>query len=202
MNLGKGLLGAVIGGAAGLAAHVGIESTIGEAAWFPVVTGVLTGFCVRKFDPSVKQQANYVRGAAAGLIALAAIFGSSQLSSTARIAKVNQGDLDKPIAPDTAAADQPAEEENEAPEADGAAGAGEPDQEMESAPVDAAAAAAAKQRPKPSAGASGFDFAVMGIGCFLAYELARGNTPKRDPEEGGDDQSGEGADATPPAEPA
>jgi len=79
MNIGKILVGGLSGGAVGIAALIGLEAFADyHVGWMAPVIGALTGIGIRFADPST---GNYVRGAIAGILALACIVGGHFASS-------------------------------------------------------------------------------------------------------------------------
>ncbi|MEN1678167.1 MAG: hypothetical protein AAGJ46_01130 [Planctomycetota bacterium] len=192
MSFGKSLVGALIGAGVGLGAQAGIESSMGsEMWWFPVVTGALTGLGVRVLDPSVKTAPSYLRGAMAALLGLGGIFGGISLSSKMQVD--NLAETSKPIAVQAAAEPAETEDAEETETTDEAAEVEVP----EPTPVALGPAAGAGEQ-KPLVGAPEFsvwNFAMIGLGMFLAYELARGSAPTEDAGEEGVATPEDGPDA-------
>lgn len=221
MDLGKSVLGALVGGGLGLGAHVGLESVIGEASWFPVITGLLTGLGVRKLDPSVANSASYLRGAMAALVSLGGIFGGIQVASNMEVSRADN--LEKPA--DIVASgkldeqeDEKAEGGDEEPADEPTDGTTEEEATEEAGTEDEATDGAEEAKPEPRATPardlstvtgptkaprqdfSMLNFIVIGLGVFLAYEFARGNNPSGG-EGSGEEPAGDApADAEPPAE--
>lgn len=190
MSFGKSLLGALIGAGVGLGAQAGIESSMGkEMFWFPVVTGALTGLGVRMFDPSVKMAPSYLRGAMAALLGLGGIFGGISLSSQMQVQ--NLADSAKPIAvpaKDTSTEDEESEEAIATPEV----------ATPEPPPLELGPAEGLGEGNPSSANAREFsvwNFAMIGLGMFLAYELARGSAPAQNAGDEGDAPADDGPDA-------
>jgi hypothetical protein len=172
MSASKTVIGAVVGAAVGVIAHVVLEAYLmksGEAPWMAVVIGLLTGLGVRKFDPTVVSSVSYLRGALSALIALAGIVGGMQV-----VAKAVQARNASALTSAPKALAQPAAES--AVEAEGEAAAEEAPVEAapvrESAPLSLPAAG----RMKPRKDFSPIQFAMIAVGAFLAYELARGSS--------------------------
>ena len=169
MSASKTVIGAVVGAAVGVLAHVVLEGYLmksGEAPWMAVVIGLLTGLGVRKFDPTVIGSVSYLRGALSALIALAGIVGGMQV-----VAKAVQARNSSAVVSAPQPAAQPAAEatgdDTEAP--------------AEETPVEATPERPAPVLNLPSAGRmkarrdfSPVQFAMIAVGAFLAYELARG----------------------------
>ncbi|WP_442484855.1 hypothetical protein [Aeoliella sp. SH292] len=82
MKLGPSLIGAVVGALVGVAAQIGLESSLGrETVWFALVVGLLTGLGARLMAGGAIARASFLRAGLAALVALAAIFGASYASS-------------------------------------------------------------------------------------------------------------------------
>lgn len=185
MNLGKPLAGAALGAAIGLGAHAGLEYSTGiEAFWFPVLTGLITGLGARVFDPSVAERASYVRGALAAALGLAGIVGGVWTSAQLHLADAEEltnpalAAAADPRTPDT----PPDEDAPNAAEAEQAAGVG-------TAP--APTPGVVVMDPNAMAPPEGFElwsFVMIGLGVFLAYELARGGRAG----DAADEESGDG----------
>lgn len=169
--MGQTIIGAAIGALVGLAAYVGLEIATGqEMFWFPVIVGLLTGLGVRQLNSAASMHsASYLRGAIAGVIALAAIAGAPAVKGMVMKRGINED------------ATKPKVEKAETPEDDGDEGeGGEGDEAEVEAPV---------ERRPPSVG-TGVDAAkgpavpgepdvwqgvFMALGAFVAYEFARGS---------------------------
>ena len=83
MKLGPSLIGAVVGAAVGVAAHLGVETVLNiEAGWFALVIGALTGFGARAMAGDAIKTANFLRAGLVAVIALAAIVGGTYAAST------------------------------------------------------------------------------------------------------------------------
>lgn len=194
MDFGKTLVGGLLGAVVGGGAHAGIEIGTGaEASWFPLVTGVLTGLGVRKFDPSVLTSASYLRGAIAALLGLAGIFGGIQGSSA-----VQSRGLSEMVAPEFVDSQPAAVEESEE------AGVGD-EQASEEPPTPPPAPAvtpgSAASAPRTKIRADNFsvwNFVMIGLGAFLAYELGRGNNATTGAGEGDSDSPGDAPPRQPP----
>jgi hypothetical protein len=164
MRFGLTIVGAVVGAAIGVVIHLALE-LFGqiEAPWFAIITGLLTGLCVRKFDKSCAVHVSYVRGAIAGLIALCAIVGSNYLL----ILAIKQQAAIVTSKQATVAA-EPAGEEVTSQVA--------VKPPVSDAPVKATRTATGVGTGS-GAGAGDFSilqFSFIAMGVFIAYELSRG----------------------------
>jgi hypothetical protein len=180
-------LGGVVGAAVGVALHTVLETgMLGkpvEASWFAIVIGLLTGLGVRQANRTHMER-SYLRGALSGLIALAAIYGSTVVIAEV-MKKRDQAMKTKPAA----AADGAVEKEGDAtkrdetPTAEAETPAEETDRTMNPALAGGVVG-------NPRAGDfNPWQFVFMAIGALVAYELGRGvGAPK----------GGAPADATPP----
>jgi hypothetical protein len=171
MSASKTVIGAVVGAAVGVIAHVVLEGYVmksGEAPWMAVVIGLLTGLGVRKFDPTVIGSVSYLRGALSALIALAGIVGGMQLVAKAVQARNASAIVSAPKT-DPKPAAEPAAEEAEAPAAEEAPVVA-PDRTERSDNFLAAGRMKARKDFSP------IQFAMIAVGAFLAYELARGSS--------------------------
>ncbi len=82
MRLGPSLIGAIVGAVVGVAAQIGLESTMDrEATWFAVVIGLLTGLGARMMAGDGIRATSYVRAGLAAIIGLAAIVAGSYAAS-------------------------------------------------------------------------------------------------------------------------
>jgi hypothetical protein len=172
MGLGPTLLGGIVGAAVGVGLHTLLETgMLGkpiEASWFAIVIGLLTGLGVRQANRTHMER-SYLRGALSGLIALAAIYGSTMV-----IAEVMKK-RDQAMAPKPAAAVADADEaSDDATEGDEAATA-----EAETPAADADRtmnpALAGGVVGNPRAGdLNPWQFVFMALGALVAYEFGRG----------------------------
>ena len=172
MGVGPTLLGGIVGAAVGVGLHTVLETgMLGkpvEASWFAIVIGLLTGLGVRQANRTHMER-SYLRGALSGLIALAAIYGSSVV-----IAEVmKKRDLAMVMKPAAAVAD-PDEASDDATAGDDAATA-------ETATP--AADADRTMNPALAGGVVGnpragdlnpWQFVFMALGALVAYEVGRG----------------------------
>jgi hypothetical protein len=187
MGVGPTLLGGIVGAAVGVALHTLLETgTLGkpiEASWFAIVIGLLTGLGVRQANRTHMER-SYLRGALSGIIALAAIYGS-----TVVIAEVMKKRDQAMVMKSATAAAETAEASDAAAEGDDAAAA-----EAETPAADADRtmnpALANGVVGNPRAGdLNPWQFVFMALGALVAYEFGRGvGAPK----------PAEPVDATPP----
>ena len=188
MGVGPTLLGGVVGAAVGVGLHTLLETgMLGkpiEASWFAIVIGLLTGLGVRQAN-RMHMERSYLRGAISGIIALAAIYGSTVL--IAEIMK--KRDLAVATKPAAAAAAEASEEEGDEPgDATATADAETPIDETGGRPLNPAlgdanvvGARAGDMNP--------WQFVFMALGALVAYEFGRG---------AGAPKAAEPTDATPP----
>jgi hypothetical protein len=187
MGVGPTLLGGIVGAAVGVGLHTLLETgMLGkpiEASWFAIVIGLLTGLGVRQANRTHMER-SYLRGAISGLIALAAIYGS-----TVVIAEVmKKRDQAVAVKPAAAAAD----------DEDETSDAGEGDKAVT---ADAETSATGDERSMNPALAGGvvgnaragdlnpWQFVFMALGALVAYEFGRG---------AGAPKGAQPVDATPP----
>ena len=212
MSLGKAVVGGVVGALVGGAAQVATEQAIGQAFWFPVVTGLITAIGVRKFDPSTSTSVSFLRGGLAAVLALAGIFGAALVGSKISMERA-RAESEKAVAPvqtntEPAPVDSgdPADSGDEdASDDDDQGDEDQGDEDQEEAPeVEQPPAQEIVISTKPSAEPVSQlkfalkDFICMAAGTFLAYEFSRGTATRRsDADNDGD--SGADADADPPA---
>jgi hypothetical protein len=187
MGVGPTLLGGIVGAAVGVGLHTLLETgMLGkpiEASWFAIVIGLLTGLGVRQANRTHMER-SYLRGALSGLIALAAIYGS-----TVVIAEVAKRRDKAMVAKPVAAAGEADEASEEAADGDEAAVA-----EAETPTADADRtmnpALAGGVVGNPRAGdLNPWQFVFMALGALVAYEFGRG---------AGAPKPAAPADATPP----
>jgi hypothetical protein len=168
MQLGKTLVGAIIGAALGIALLVVVFLMFHiDRVWLAIPVALLTGLGVRLLV-STSGHASYLRGAITGVLALMAyLLGWWVVAQVAQAQAKNQvAGADRPRA-----VAQPAN----ADDADDAA-----DATTEAAPAPApvaarpAAGGAANQRPAMPRGFSTMDFIWLCVAGLIAYELGRG----------------------------
>jgi hypothetical protein len=172
MGVGPTLLGGVVGAAVGVGLHTLLETgMLGkpiEASWFAIVIGLLTGLGVRQANRTHMER-SYLRGALSGLIALAAIYGSTVVIAEV-MKKRDQAMVTKPAAAageadeaseDAADGDEAAVTEAETPAAD-------TDRTMNPALAGGVVG-------NPRAGdLNPWQFVFMALGALVAYEFGRG----------------------------
>lgn len=180
MNLGRTLVGGLIGAAVAIGIYVALMLGTGNSAvWFPVVTGALVGFGVMQ---ACKTDGNrsYARGAISGLIAAAAMLGGDLVAKEVLTKKAA-------AAGNKAAPAKKAEAKEEASEDEGE---GEAEAEEEEVVAQETPKGGDLDSDKGGIGAPKqlgqndvWPFAFMAFGIFLAYEFARGSAPKTVVEE-------------------
>lgn len=188
MGVGPTLLGGVVGAAVGVGLHTLLETgMLGkpvEASWFAIVIGLLTGLGVRQANRTHMER-SYLRGAISGIIALAAIYGSTVL--IAEIMK--KRDLAVATKPAAAATAEASEENGDEPSdvtatADAETPTDEPaERSLNPALGDANVVGARAGDINP------WQFVFMALGALVAYEFGRG---------AGAPKTAEPTDATPP----
>ena len=185
MGIGPTVLGGVVGAAVGVGLHTLLETgLLGkpiEASWFAIIIGLLTGVGVRQANRQHMER-SYLRGAISGIVALAAIYGSTVI-----IAEVmKKRDVSIAAKPAAAAADNAATGD-EATDNATASAEGPVEQTTEEATNPALASMGTM--PTRTSDLNPWQFVWMAIGALVAYELGRGaGTPK----------TAEPVDATPP----
>jgi hypothetical protein len=165
MQLGKALVGALIGGALGIglliAAHTFFQM---DGWWLAILVALLVGLGVRLMV-ATKGHASYVRGALTGVVALAAFVLGMQLVAQVAISRANAERTKAPVAV--------AEETAEKTDATDATATGKVAEErpvMERPAIDPGAM---RRAPAPRA-ANTMDFIWLAVAALLAYELGRG----------------------------
>lgn len=194
MQLGKTLVGAVIGGLVGAAVCVAITKITGwDKMWLAILVALLTGIGVRLLVDT-KGHASYARGALTAILAIGAYFLSfwaSTLITTkgASAREINaQAGVRQP-ADDNAAADDAADGDAADGEAAEAAD-GDTEDAGDEAADDAAPAAPAttRQRSDPAAGVlrpqrpperSPWEYIALGVAALIAYQMGRGSEGPR-----------------------
>jgi hypothetical protein len=173
MQLGKSLLGAIVGAAVGIVLLLVVYLTLHiDKMWLSIPFAIITGLGVRMFV-STAGHASYVRGAMTMVLALAGYIGGWQLAPKVVTAAANAQSPKPPAA--AAAAEQPAGETAEAKDKEAA----EP--KDAAAPVEqpkAATTPAEKPQPRPAAAksfGSTWDVIWLAIAALVAYEMGRGS---------------------------
>jgi hypothetical protein len=166
MQLGKTIVGAIIGAAVGIALLVVVFLMFHiDRVWLAIPVALLTGLGVRLLV-STSGHASYLRGAITGVFALVAyLFGWWVVAQVAQAQAKNQvpGDRPKAVA-----------QRANTDEADDAADAAA-DPAPAPPPVAARpAGSAAGQKPAMPRGFSTMDFIWLCVAGLIAYELGRG----------------------------
>jgi hypothetical protein len=191
MQLGKSLVGALVGGAVGIAALIGIHMLTGwDKAWLAILVALITGVGVR-WAVNTSGHASYARGALTALVAILAFLAWYPIQAQLTV----RGALAKPILPNRAAATDAepantveADETAESADADGNDDAAD-STETAAADTEAADPAAdaavqpADEAPNVVPGGlarpraqqfSTWDFVWLCVAGLIAYELGRG----------------------------
>jgi hypothetical protein len=171
MQLGKSLVGAIIGGLIGIALCIAVTKATGgwDKMWLAIPVALLTGLGVRGMA-NTKGHPSYARGALTAIIAIVAFLASFPIAAqiTSRGAAARQINAQANTEPANAAADDAADTEDaaDAPaeEAEPAAPAREPGSDL--------AAGLRNQRPPER---SPWEYVALGIAALIAYELGRGS---------------------------
>lgn len=170
MGVGPTLLGGIVGAAVGVGLHTLLETgLLGkpiEASWFAVIIGLLTGVGVRQANRQHMER-SYLRGAISGIVALAAIYGSTVI--IAEIMK--KRDVSIAAKPPAAAADEEAGDDGET--AGGDASAAEPAEESADESQNSALAGMGTMQTRAS-DLNPWQFVWMALGALVAYEFGRG----------------------------
>jgi hypothetical protein len=204
MQLGKTLVGAIIGGALGVALLFAAQYfQVTDKAWLAIPVALLTGLGVRSMV-STAGHASYLRGALTALLALTAYVGATYLYSELATRGALAGRKPVTLPADAPAGDAPVDATAEAVDAEvGKADAGEAATEDEET-VDTEGGDTAAQEnvpditapadadPVPANGVRGVDPAIvkrpprqqpsawdylwLTVAALLAYELGRGTS--------------------------
>ena len=178
MQLGKSLVGALIGGALSILALIGIHMLTGwDKAWLAILVALITGLGVR-WAANTTGHASYARGALTALIAILAFLAWYPIQAQLTV----RGALAKPILPNRAAVEANTADADEAAEPADTADADEA-AETVAAPAADVPAAQTGEGPNIAPGAlarpraqqfSTWDFLWLCIAGLIAYELGRG----------------------------
>ena len=181
MQFGKSLVGALVGGAVGIAALIAIYLLTGwDKAWLAILVAIITGAGVR-WAANTTGHASYARGALTALIAILAFLAWYPIQAQLTV----RGNLAKPILPNraapetepanTEAAAEPAETADEDEVAEPAATEAAPAADAVAPPAGEGPILAPAARAKPPAQQfSTWDFLWLCIAGLIAYELGRG----------------------------
>jgi ABC-type antimicrobial peptide transport system permease subunit len=175
MQLGKALVGAIIGAAVGIGMLIAVYTTLGlDKFWLAIPFAIITGLGVRMLV-STSGHASYARGVLTMLIAMAAYFVGWTVVAQVATARANKEPV-KPIVKveetaetDATDTDAPKEETPPPPVAP---------------PRNVNAPAMRPAAPSPS---SPWDIIWLAVAALCAYELGRGSgmptTPATTPAE-------------------
>ncbi len=165
MQLGKSLLGGIIGAAVGIGLLLAVYRVFGiDKGWLAIPFAIVTGLGVRAMV-STSGHASYFRGALTMLLALAGYIGGWYLAASMAQARANAMTL-KPVAVDQKSTE--------------AAGGGSKEEAAPAPPppssIDSEALAPSSRRSMAPKGAmSTFDIICLAIAALVAYELGRGS---------------------------
>jgi hypothetical protein len=173
MQLGKSLLGAILGAAVGIGLLLIVYVTLGhDRIWLSIPFAIVTGLGVRMLV-STTGHASYLRGAVTMLIALAAYILGWWVVAQVAVARANTNAAKAPVHTEESTA--PSEVETTATDAP---------PEPVPAPMAARSDEMAKGRaPAPKAFGSPVDFVCLGIAALVAYQLGRGSESAAVPAE-------------------
>ncbi|HEX2475482.1 MAG TPA: hypothetical protein VHK01_12085 [Lacipirellulaceae bacterium] len=166
MQLGKSLVGAIIGGLVGIALCIAITKLSGgwDTMWLAIPVALVTGLGVR-WMATTKGHPSYARGALTAIIAIAAFLASFPIAAQI----TTQGAAARPINAQASAepANDAADDAADAPanDAQPAAPAREPGSDL-------AGPGPMRQRPPDR---SPWEYVALGIAALVAYELGRGS---------------------------
>ena len=160
MQLGKSLVGALVGGALGIGVLIGIYMLTGwDKAWLAIPVAVITGLGVRS-TAATTGHASYARGALTALIAILAFLAWYPIQAQITV----RGSVAQPIVADRATAEAKTANADDATEPS-----------LEVPRADAGRNLALDAFPKPRAQPySTWEFLWLSIAGLIAYELGRG----------------------------
>jgi hypothetical protein len=188
MQLGKALIGAIIGAALGIGLLIAVYMLFKiDHVALAIGVALLTGLGVRTLV-STSGHASYARGALTGILALAAYVGGWFLVAEVAKARARSAPNSAPIAAARQSADNDADP--------AAAGEGDAQPVAEVRPVERVPSGAAAPKAGPP-GQNPLDYVWLAIAALVAYELGRGTGAT--PIETVDEPAGPDA---PPAGPA
>jgi hypothetical protein len=170
MQLGKTLVGAIIGAALGIGLLLAIYFLFEiDTMWLAIPVAVLTGLGVRLMV-ATSGHVSYLRGAITAVLGLAAYIGGFQISSAVRNYRAAQADKERARAIQQQPAD--AGEVAKAPETEPAKA--NPEAPAPTVAQTPAGGAVARRAPA-NGGYSPQNFIALAVAAFLAYELGRGS---------------------------
>jgi hypothetical protein len=170
MQLGKALVGAIIGAAIGIGMLIAVYLTLGiDKFWLAIPFAIITGLGVRMLV-STTGHASYARGVMTMIIAMAAFYGGLQVQAKVATARANKAPA-KPVITveetaetDTTDADAPKEETPPPPP-----------------PLAQPRKVDAPMRPAAPSPGSPWDIIWLAVAALAAYELGRGTGTPTDP---------------------
>jgi hypothetical protein len=171
MQLGKTLVGAIVGAALGIGLLIAVYLLFGiDKMWMAIPVAVLTGLGVRMVA-STSGHASYLRGAITVLLAMGAYLGG--LAITRAVAN-HRADTVAKANPPRAAAQEPGEagDAKDAPVADAPP--------VTAPPVAPAPTEITRRPAMPNQQFSTWDFISLAVAALVAYELGRGTGLPRD----------------------
>jgi hypothetical protein len=172
MQLGRAVIGAIIGAAVGIGMLVAIylSPLQLDAVWLAIPVAVLTGLGVRMMV-STWGHASYLRGAITGVLALGAYLVGWWVVAQVATQRANANtELRTEKMP---AVEQPAESNDAAEDSKD-----EETVEAAKAPEHPGPAAGAAVRKSLPPGQSPWDYIWLGVAALIAYELGRGTAAK------------------------
>ena len=172
MQLGKSLVGAIIGAALGIGLLIVVYLLLGiDKMWMAIPVAILTGLGVRMVA-ATSGHASYLRGAITVLLAMGAYLGGLAITRAVAnhraetVSKANPPRVvaDEPGEPGDAKADEPA--------------AGAP--RVNAPPPTPARTDLSARRPTMPNQFSTWDFISLAVAALVAYELGRGTGALKD----------------------
>ena len=167
MQLGKSLLGGIIGAAVGIGLLLAVHRLFGiDKVWLAVPFALITGLGVRMLV-NTSGHASYVRGALTMVLALAGYIGGWYLVAQVAMVRAN-APLPKAV---SAAVQQPDAKPGDAEATDEAVPAEQP----QAAAIAEGGQGAAKTRPRaPKVFGSNWDMVWLAVAALAAYKIGRG----------------------------
>lgn len=165
MQLGKSLLGGIIGAAVGIGLLLAVYRLFGiDKGWLAIPFAIVTGLGVRTMV-STAGHASYFRGALTMLLALAGYIGGWYLAASMAQARANAMTL-KPVA-----VDQKVGEAATSGGTEDAAATPPPPMPIESDGL----GSTGRRSMAPKGAMSTFDIICLAVAALVAYELGRGS---------------------------
>lgn len=166
MQLGKTLVGAIIGAALGIGVLVAVFLAFGiDQMWMAIPVAILTGLGVRMMA-ATRGHASYLRGAITVILALGAYLGGLQVARAVAINRAANAEKANPPRIEVTDPADPDAAKDEAAEAPAP---------IVEAPKAAPKAVDGGQRPAMPHQLDVWDALSLAAAAFIAYELGRGS---------------------------